>query len=72
VVVTADPPGAVAVVVGARVLDANDVLLLTEGLETKYQSAATGSPRLVSPANFFKLKPTRLSTDAVRFVKYGL
>ena len=37
--------------------------------DTKNQSAATGSPRFDLSANWVRLNPTRLKTDAVMFAK---
>lgn len=42
------------------------------GVLTRNQSAATGAPKLASVTKFVRLKPTRLSTEAVKLLKKGI
>jgi len=48
------------------------LLLVVVVLDTKYQSAATGSPRRALPEKAVRLNPMRLKTEVVRFLKYGM
>ncbi len=42
------------------------------GVLTKNQSAAIGAPKPVSATKLVRLKPTRLNTEAVKLLKYGI